>query len=134
MPILQSQIETCQYSAIRHKVQLIYDMTSIKSLLSGNIQRRRNVLGISQAILAERVGTSTHYIAQIEQQNRFPSPSMIERIATALEFDTPDLFLKAPFTDDALQEFKEGIISDIIAVNTSLDKRLDKLLKSTAGD
>jgi len=63
-------------------------MTDIRVLLAYNIKKRRKALGISQEKLAEKVSTSTHYIGQIEQKNKFPSPEMMERIAAALEIDT----------------------------------------------
>ena len=90
-------------------------MTSLRSLLSSNIRKRRQFLGISQAKLAEKVETSTHYIAQIEQMNKFPSVEMLERIAIALEFDSPELFSTQVFTDEAIK-----IVQDM--VQTDLDK------------
>jgi len=106
-------------------------MTSLRSLLSSNIKKRRKVLGISQAVLAERVDTSTHYIAQIEQKNKFPSAEMLERIATALEFDSPELFSVGPFPADALKLFQEGVKADINNANTSIEERIEKLMKSS---
>jgi predicted transcriptional regulator len=44
-------------------------MTSLRALLSRNIKQRRRILDITQANLAEKVGTSTHYIGQIELEN-----------------------------------------------------------------
>ena len=67
-------------------------MTSLRDLLAYNIKERRRILGITQEKLAEKVSTSTHYISQIEQKNKFPSPEMLERIATAFEIDTPSYF------------------------------------------
>jgi len=40
-------------------------MTSLKSLLSSNINKRMKELGISQTALAEKVNTAAHYIARI---------------------------------------------------------------------
>jgi transcriptional regulator with XRE-family HTH domain len=57
-----------------------------------NMREQRRILGISQATLAERVNTSTHYIAMIELERKTPSLPMIERIAEALEIDAPELF------------------------------------------
>ena len=93
-------------------------MTDIKSLLSTNIKKRRESLGISQAALAERVDTSTHYISQIERKIRFPSPEIMERIASALEFDTPELFSVAPFPPEAIKEFQEGVKADISSIES----------------
>ena len=101
-------------------------MTDIRSLLSNNIKKRREFLGISQASLAESVGTSTHYISQIERKIRFPSPEIMERIAVALEFDTPELFSVAPFPPEAIKEFQEGVKADI----SSLESRLESLMRS----
>jgi len=94
--------------------------------LSTNIKKRREFLGISQAALAERVDTSTHYISQIERKIRFPSPEIMERIASALEFDTPELFSVAPFPPEAIKEFQEGVKADI----SSLEGRLESLMRS----
>jgi len=98
-------------------------MTSLRSLLSGNIKKRRKYLGISQAVLAEKVNTSAHYIAQIEQKNRFPTPEMLERIAFALEIDSFELFSAVPFPSEAIQRFQKGIKADF-------EERLNSLLKS----
>lgn len=98
-------------------------MTKLRALLANNIKKRREKLGISQAKLAEKVDTSTNYIAQIEQQNKFPSSEMLERIALALEFDSSELFSLGPFPAEALQQFQEGIKMDI-------EDRIDRLMKS----
>ncbi|MDR1326376.1 MAG: helix-turn-helix transcriptional regulator [Treponema sp.] len=100
-------------------------MTSIRALLAYNMKERRRMLGISQAKLAERVLTSTHYIAQIEQENKFPSPEMIERIAAALDLDSPQLFSMSSFTEEAAKRFQEGILSDMgTAMTQAIDFRL----------
>jgi transcriptional regulator with XRE-family HTH domain len=88
-------------------------MTSLRALLANNIKKRRKVLGISQAVLAEKAGTSTHHIAQIEQQNRFPSAELLERIAEALEFNNWELFSAGPYSEKAIQRFNQGIRADI---------------------
>jgi transcriptional regulator with XRE-family HTH domain len=98
-------------------------MTSLRALLARNIKKRREKLGLSQAKLAEKVDTSTNYIAQIEQQNKFPSSEMLERIALALEFDSSELFSLGPFPAEALQQFQEGIKIDI-------EDRIERLIKS----
>ena len=88
-------------------------MTNLRSLLAYNIKERRRFLSISQAQLAEKVATSTHYIGQIEQKNKFPSPEMLERIATALEIDSPQLFSMTSFSDEAIKRFQKGITTDL---------------------
>jgi len=78
------------------------------------------LLGILQEKLAEKVSTSTHYIGQIEQKNKFPSPEMMERIAAALEIDTPQLFSMASYTDEAIRRFMEGVTNDLEAALTEI--------------
>jgi transcriptional regulator with XRE-family HTH domain len=67
-------------------------MTNLRLLLGNNIKVFRNSCGISQSKLAERVDTATNYISAIEAGRRFPSVEMLERIAMALNIDTPELF------------------------------------------
>jgi transcriptional regulator with XRE-family HTH domain len=98
-------------------------MTNLRVLLASNIKKRREKLGISQAKLAEKADTSTNYIAQIEQQSRFPSPEMLERIALALELDSTELFSSVYFPVEAIQQFQEGLKADF-------DKRIERLMKS----
>src|SRR5215469_746159 len=88
-------------------------MTDLRVLLAYNIKKRRQTLGITQEKLADKVSTSTHYIGQIEQKNKFPSPEMLVRIAEALEMDTPQLFSMETYTDDAVKRFEEGFLSDV---------------------
>ncbi|GHT96871.1 hypothetical protein FACS1894141_7380 [Spirochaetia bacterium] len=105
-------------------------MTSLRALLAYNMKERRRILSITQAQLAERVGTSTHYIGQIELENKFPTPEMLERIAAALEIDSPQLFSMNSFTDEAVKRFQEGVLSDMgTAIAQAVDSRLVELKK-----
>lgn len=74
----------------------IRSMTSLRALLALNMKAQRGFLGITQAQLAERVNTSANYIALIETEKKFPTPEKLEKIAKALEIDTPDLFSTKP--------------------------------------
>ena len=67
-------------------------MTNLRKLLGANIKIYRNNGGVSQAKLAELVGTATNYIAAIEAGRRFPSVEMLEKIASAFKIDVPELF------------------------------------------
>lgn len=69
-------------------------MTTIQEYLAHNLKARRAESGLTQAALAEKVGTSGNYIAQIERAEKYPSPGMIDRIAQALEIDPADLFAR----------------------------------------
>ena len=105
-------------------------MTSLRALLSQNIKQQRKIQGITQANLAEKVGTSTHYIGQIELGNKLPTPEMLERIAEALKIDSPQLFSMNSFPADAIKQFQEGLIADVeTAVVSAINSRLSDLHK-----
>ena len=46
-------------------------MTNIRDILAKNMRAYRNALGLTQAQLAEKVDTSTHYIGMIETKNAY---------------------------------------------------------------
>ena len=70
-------------------------------------------MGISQAKLAEKAGTSTHYIGMIEVKKNFPSPEMLERIAVALGIDTVDLFSTGKKLPQAMKAYRKAALKDI---------------------
>jgi transcriptional regulator with XRE-family HTH domain len=105
-------------------------MTSLRALLAQNMKEQRRILGVTQAQLAEKVQTSTHYIGQIELGNKFPTPEMLERVAAALEIDSPQLFSMNSFPLEAVKQFQEGLLSDVeTAVAGVLNSRLSDFQK-----
>ncbi len=111
-------------------------MTSLKKLIANNMKEQRRILGISQAVLAERVDTSTHYIAMIELERKTPSLSMLERIAEALQIDPPELFSMRPIPPKSLKEMQKTVLNDIEkAVNKVIHehvKLVEDRMKDTA--
>ena len=97
-------------------------MIRLRSVLAFNMKAQRQILGITQAQLAERVNTSTHYIGMIEIEKKFPTPEMLERIAAALEIEPPALFSTETYpppefkTLERLQKLVLSDISETIAV------------------
>jgi transcriptional regulator with XRE-family HTH domain len=90
---------------------------------------QRHILGITQAQLAERVNTSTHYIGMIESEKKFPTPEMLERIAVALEIEPPALFSTKSYPSSepgTLVKFKEQILSDISDVISYRIRELER--------
>jgi len=102
-------------------------MTNLRKLLAENIKKRRKSIEISQTVLAERVGTSTHYIGQIEQCKKFPSSEMLERIAEALEMDSPELFSSQVFTDEAIKIVQDKVQADLDEVSISIKKKITEI-------
>ncbi len=57
---------------------------SLMERVGRNVKRRRLALGLTQQALADRVGTSRIYVAQIEAATKEISLNMLDRLAKAL--------------------------------------------------
>ncbi|MDO5774942.1 MAG: helix-turn-helix transcriptional regulator [Spirochaetales bacterium] len=88
-------------------------MTNIRTVLAINMKTRRKDLNISQAELAEIIGTSPNYISKIEAEKQFPSVQMIENLAKALLCDSVDLFSIEKIKKDALESVQESLCKEI---------------------
>ena len=92
-------------------------MTRLRTILAGNLKVYRNESGLSQQKLAEMVGTAPNYIAMIEGEKRFPTDTMLEKIAAALKREPCELFaiepMKMQWKEDLLAELAEFIIGKI---------------------
>jgi transcriptional regulator with XRE-family HTH domain len=71
-------------------------MIKLRIILAENIKTYRNEMGLSQLRLAGLVDTAPNYIAMIEAGKRFPTDTMIEKIASALRREPFELFSIAP--------------------------------------
>jgi transcriptional regulator with XRE-family HTH domain len=88
-------------------------MTSLKELLALNMKAQRARLGITQANLAQRVSSSTNYIAMIELARKSPSIEMIERIATALEIAPAELFSVQTVPSVSVKALYKNVLTDM---------------------
>ena len=70
-------------------------MADVRILLARNMKRFREILGISQMNLAEKIGCSPTLIGKIETMKRFPSADSLNRITEALKITPADLFADA---------------------------------------
>jgi transcriptional regulator with XRE-family HTH domain len=101
-------------------------MSDVRSLLALNMKRYREVLGLSQAALAERVGCSATLIGNIEIQKRFPSAENIDRIASALGIKTADLFAEKDTAFNTMKLREE--------VKSKLEHKILKVLNEVFSD
>jgi transcriptional regulator with XRE-family HTH domain len=88
-------------------------MTKLKTLIAHGMKERRRVLGVSQVVLAEKVKTSTNYIAMIELEKKSPSLEMVEKIAIALEIEPAELFSMQNIVPEAIKKLKVDILGEI---------------------
>jgi len=106
-------------------------MTNIRELFAKNLKKYRHALGLSQAKLAEKVDTSTHYIGMLEIRRKFPSPEMMGRLAQALGIDTTEFFLREATPDEVVRSYRKAAIEDIRWV---LDKVFEERLRDLGGN
>ena len=98
-------------------------MNRLQSCLAKNMKLYRKKEGLSQAALAEKVGTAPNYIALIEVGKNFPSLQMLEKIASALNVDCLDLFDKKSLELIDSDNLRKRIISSISEViNENFEK------------
>ena len=106
-------------------------MTNIRDVLARNMKAYRNVMGLTQSKLAEKVDTSTHYIGMIETKKNFPSPEMLERIAAALGIDTIDLFSVERNLPLTLKKYRKAAFEDVRGlIGRFIDERLNDIEKA----
>ena len=63
-----------------------------------------------------------------EQNKKFPSPEMLERIAEALEVDSPQLFSMETYSQTVINQFKENLKVNLEkAIDDFIDKGLNEV-------
>ncbi|HXG20747.1 MAG TPA: helix-turn-helix transcriptional regulator [Methylomirabilota bacterium] len=59
------------------------------------IEDRRHELGLTQEMVAKKVGVKANYIGYLERGMRHPSQKVVERLSGALRLDSQELYLLA---------------------------------------
>jgi len=102
-----------------HKIKLVFISrfkimkSKLRHILAANIRNHRNLLGLSQAKLAEIADIAPAYIAMIELEKKFPSDKVLERIAHALKIDPTELFSKNCYPVEAVRTLQKSVLEDI---------------------
>jgi len=84
-------------------------MTKLRTILARNIKACRKEMEISQFKLAELIDTAPNYIAMIEAEKRFPTDTMLEKIAIALNKEPCELFAFTPIKKD----WQQAILTEL---------------------
>ena len=100
-------------------------MTDIRKVLAENMKNRRKMLNLSQAELAEKIGTAPNYISKIESKKQFPSVQMIESIALALDIDTVDLFSLKIQKTQSLENVQDNLLKKMNALVKSAFSKIE---------
>ncbi|MDR2701929.1 MAG: helix-turn-helix domain-containing protein [Spirochaetaceae bacterium] len=105
-------------------------MAEIRAILAENIKKFRQKQRITQSELAERASISVNFIGMIEQKRKFPAPEMLDRIATALKVETPELFSAYVSPVSELEKLHKAILADLDrAISAAVCKAIKKNCK-----
>lgn len=88
---------------------------SLKILFGKKVKELRKQNNLTQAKLAEMVSVDDKHISCIESGKNFPSPDLLERIASALDIEVKDLFEFYHLQDS--NNLKQDIISMLNKLN-----------------
>ena len=97
-------------------------MTNLRQVLSSTMKKQRRKLGLTQAKLAEMIDTAPTYIAMIELEKKWPSDTMLTKIASALSIDTPQLFSMTSFPEDSIKRLHKSVLTEFQKV---ISKKLE---------
>ena len=84
-------------------------MIKLRTILAKNIKEFRKEIGFSQLRLANMIDSAPNYIAMIEAEKRFPTDTMLEKIAVALEKEPCELFAIKPVQ----KEWQKSVLTEI---------------------
>jgi len=100
-------------------------------LLANNIKENRRKIGLSQAGLAKKAGISLSYLAAVEVCDKLPSPQTLEKLAQALEIDTPELFSMPPSVEEIANKLCRDILADL---EQKISERVNGAVKEAVGE
>jgi transcriptional regulator with XRE-family HTH domain len=101
--------------------------TKLRHILATNIKNQRNLLGYSQAKLAELSNIAPSYLATIELERNFPSDTVLEHIAHALKIDPVELFSMTCYPIEEMRTFQKSVFE---AYEQALKTQITKFKKS----
>jgi transcriptional regulator with XRE-family HTH domain len=110
---IEEYVNRAKHFNIACEVKLAEKIRGIKEVLSFNLKKNRLKLGLTQEKLSEKANISTHYFAMVELAKKFPSASMLERIAAALEIEPHELFYMPSAAENAINGLKVTVAADI---------------------
>jgi len=102
----------------------------LRKILSTNIKYYRGLRGWSQAKLAEKIGISTNFLADIETGKSWISSLTLVKLANCFEIEAYELLIPEDTTNDKLRRTVKSIINDIsVKIDCSLEQISQKYLK-----
>jgi len=94
----------------------------LRKILSINVKKQRELLGISQEKLAENAGISSNMIKDIEGCRSWVSDKTLIKLASALETDIYRLFVPATVYEE---EIYKNVLNDLVQIIHKMKKDID---------
>ena len=103
--------------------------TELRSILSANIKHYRGLRGWPQVVLAEKMGISTNFLADIETGKSWVSSSTLTKLANIFKIEVYELFKPEKTPKDETKEAIKRIVNDIsVTIEHSLKQITVKYL------
>jgi transcriptional regulator with XRE-family HTH domain len=103
--------------------------TELRRVLSSNIKHYRGLRNWSQVVLAEKIGISTNFLADIETGKSWVSSMTLTKLANIFEIDAYELFKPPNAPKDETKEAIKSIVNDIsVTIEHSLKQITIKYL------
>ena len=101
----------------------------LRRVLSTNIKHYRGLRRWSQVVLAEKIGISTNFLADIETGKSWISSSTLIKLANIFEIEVYDLFKSKKTSKDETKETIKSMMNDIsVTIEHSLKQITIKYL------
>ena len=102
----------------------------LRNILSSNIKHYRGLRGWSQVKLAENIGISTNFLADVETGKSWVSSLTLIKLANCFEIEVFELFLPENTLNDEVKQTIKNLIGDIsVKIEHSLEQISKKYLK-----
>ena len=103
--------------------------TELRSILSAKIKHFRGLRGLSQVKLAEKLGISTNFLADIETGKSWVSSLTLVKLANCFGIEVYELFMPENAPNDETKQTVKSLISDIsVKIEHSLGQISKKYL------
>jgi transcriptional regulator with XRE-family HTH domain len=101
----------------------------LRCVLSANIKHYRSLRRWSQVVLAEKMGISTNFLADVETGKSWVSSSTLTKLANIFEIEVYELFKPKNAPKDETKEAIKSIMNDIsVTIEHSLKQITIKYL------
>jgi transcriptional regulator with XRE-family HTH domain len=101
----------------------------LRGILSSNIKHYRGLRGWSQVKLAEQIGISTNFLADIETGKSWVSSQTLVKLANIFKIDVYELFVPQNTPNSETKRAVKSMINDLsVSFEQSLAKASKKYL------